>query len=140
MTALAPGPARLTPDPTDVEARAPRPGVSIHRIASVVIIVGLVAFGVYSYQQMDLRWSVIRTAWTKIAKVFHNFAITFPSTSDTVTLVEITLGIVVLGTLIAAIISVPVAYIAASNTTPLRPLRFLGRAIGVVTRAVPDWS
>lgn len=107
-------------------------------MVAVVIVAGLLAFGVYSYQQMDLRWSVIKTASSKIEKVFHDFSITFPSTSDIVTLVQITLGIVVLGTVIAAIISVPVAYIAASNTTPVRWLRFVGRAIGVVTRAVPD--
>ncbi|MCD2440801.1 ABC transporter permease subunit [Agromyces sp. SYSU K20354] len=42
------------------------------------------------------------------------------------------------GTVLAAVVSVPVAYIAAANTTPGRGWQALGRFVTVLTRAIPD--
>jgi phosphonate transport system permease protein len=64
--------------------------------------------------------------------------LTFPPLGELLSLTAMTLGIVVLGTLLAAILSVPVAWLAAANTTPNRWTRAVGRLIGVLARAVPD--
>lgn len=48
-----------------------------------------------------------------------------------------TLGIVISGTFLAFLVSVPVAYGAARNTTPNRVVMVVCRAIGIVARAIP---
>lgn len=52
--------------------------------------------------------------------------------------IAITLALVVAGTALAAVLSVPVAYGAARNTTPHVAVLALCRGIGVVARAIPD--
>src|SRR5690606_16886890 len=42
------------------------------------------------------------------------------------------------GTALAVLLSIPVAYGAAANTTPNNAVRMLCRGLGVVARAVPD--
>jgi phosphonate transport system permease protein len=51
--------------------------------------------------------------------------------------VGMTLGIVIVGTFIAALISIPVAYGAARNTTPHPVVMMLCRGLGVVSRSIP---
>ncbi len=52
--------------------------------------------------------------------------------------VFITLAITIAATALAAVISIPIAYGAARNTTPNQFVYGICRSIGVVTRAVPD--
>jgi len=135
--------ADRTAEPTGLPpllSTVPRRRISAERVAGWVVIVALLAFGVYSIGRMGLDARYLATASQKIQLFFGstNNAISFPSLADLAYLTGLTLGVVVLGTLVAALISVPVAYIAAANTAPAPWLRWVGRAIGVVTRAVPD--
>jgi len=62
----------------------------------------------------------------------------FPPLGELISLTALTLGIVVLGTLLAAVLSVPVAWASASATSPSTALRVAGRFLGVLARAIPD--
>lgn len=64
--------------------------------------------------------------------------IKFPPAAELLELTFFTLGLVLTGTLLAALLSVPIAYIAAANTTPGGAWQALGRFITVITRAIPD--
>lgn len=141
MTALRTetGPAATGPAGPDLAARLPRRPISANRIAGLVAVVLMVAFGIYSLTTLDFSWANVTTSVRNAVTVFGLMdPISLPALPDLAYLIGLTLGIVVLGTLVAALISVPVAYISAANTTPAGWLRVLGRAIGVVTRAVPD--
>ncbi|MGN6125366.1 MAG: PhnE/PtxC family ABC transporter permease, partial [Humibacter sp.] len=133
--------ARATASATPASsATPPRRKVSAQRIAGWIAIALMLAFGVYSLSQLGLNFSYFATAAQKVQTFFGtaNNTISFPSLGDLFYLIGLTLGVVVLGTLIAALISVPVAYIAAANTAPTPWLRAVGRTIGVITRAIPD--
>jgi phosphonate transport system permease protein len=122
-----------------IRARAPRQPVGVGRIAGGVVILAMVGFSVYSLTTLDFTWDNIVSSYQKAVDVFGKMdPISVPGPSDLAYLIELTIGIVVLGTLVAALVSVPVAFLAAANTTPAPWLRPVGRAIGVVTRAVPD--
>jgi phosphonate transport system permease protein len=64
--------------------------------------------------------------------------LSFPEPVDLAWLIALTVGLVLVGTLLAAVLSVPIAYLAASNTTPGNGWRAAARFIGVLTRALPD--
>ncbi|MGV8880785.1 MAG: phosphonate ABC transporter, permease protein PhnE [Rhodoglobus sp.] len=51
--------------------------------------------------------------------------------------IAMTLGIVIAGTFLAFVVSIPIAYGAARNTTPHPTVMALCRAIGVLARAIP---
>ena len=136
MTAVetAAGPAEA-----DVAARVPRRRIPPDRIAGHIAVLLMLALGVYSLTTLDFSWSNVATSVRNAVTVFRLMdPISLPAPGDLAYLVGLTLGIVILGTLVAALISIPVAYVAAANTTPAGWLRVLGRAIGVGTRAVPD--
>jgi phosphonate transport system permease protein len=54
-----------------------------------------------------------------------------------VSAIAMTLGIVISGTFLAFLVSIPVAYGAARNTTPNGTVMAICRAIGIVARAIP---
>nr|WP_233613835.1 ABC transporter permease subunit [Leucobacter edaphi] len=62
----------------------------------------------------------------------------FPEPLELLQLTVLTIGLVLTGTVLAALLSVPIAYLAASNTTPGPVWRAIARFIGVFTRALPD--
>nr|WP_216845734.1 ABC transporter permease subunit [Rathayibacter sp. VKM Ac-2857] len=65
-------------------------------------------------------------------------AITFPEPAELLALTSQTLGLVLTGTLLAAVLSAPLAYLAAANTTPGNAARAIARFLGVLARAIPD--
>ena len=133
-TQTATGPAEA-----DVAARVPRRRIPAGRIAGHLAVLLMLVLGVYSLTTLDFSWANVATSVRNAVKVFRLMdPISLPAPADLAYLIGLTLGIVILGTLVAALISIPVAYVAAANTTPAGWLRVLGRAIGVGTRAVPD--
>ena len=62
----------------------------------------------------------------------------FPPVAEVLALCAQTLAIVLLATLLAVVISVPVAVLAAGNTAPGPAARYGARGLIVVARAVPD--
>ncbi|MDJ0008425.1 PhnE/PtxC family ABC transporter permease [Gordonia alkanivorans] len=125
--------------PFPPEQAAPKPPRRPGRTAGTVVVLGLLAFGVYSLTTLDFSWANIVSSLDNAQKVFSNMdPISLPPFGELMYLIGLTLGIVILGTVVAAAISVPVAWVSASNTTPSATLRWVGRAIGVITRSLPD--
>jgi phosphonate transport system permease protein len=146
----------MTTDLLRIARIASRPGRP-QRVLGRIVIASLFAFGVFSLTHLGLSTALLDRAVDNIQRVFsrltfdhaqpmfvaengalHVFALSFPSAGDLAHLLGLTLGVVILGTVIAALVSIPVSYISASNTSPTRWLRVTGRTIGIVTRAVPD--
>lgn len=129
----------LETTPFEPGQSAPRPPRRTRRTVGSIIALGLLAFGGYSLTTMDFSWANTLSSIDNARKVFSKMdPISLPPVGELMYLIGLTLGIVILGTALAAVISVPVAWIAASNTTPSAPLRWIGRAIGVLARALPD--
>ena len=127
----------------DLLARTPRRRFSIARFIGVLLLVAMAAFALYSLRALDVTWASLTSSLGNIPAFFAKIGgaddpWAWPSPGDLIFLIAVTVGIVLIGTLIAAVLSVPVAWIAAANTTPWTPLRYLGRAISVCTRAIPD--
>ncbi|KDP91349.1 MULTISPECIES: PhnE/PtxC family ABC transporter permease [Clavibacter] len=140
MTAVAERPGEAPPGVRPgVDERAPRRRPDRQKALALVVVLAMVAFAIHALTTLDFTWSNVLRSVGNAAKVFSRMdPISFPAPGDLAYLIGLTLGIVVLGTLAAALVSVPVAYASARNTTPAPWLRGLGRTIGVVTRAVPD--
>jgi len=129
----------VPPGAQDVLSRAPRRRFPFDKVAGAGVIVAMLVFSVHALWQLDFSWSSMTSSIDTAMATFSRMdPISFPGLGDLIYLIGLTVGIVVLGTLMAALISVPVAWICAGNTSPAPWLRWLGRAIGVVTRAVPD--
>ena len=121
------------------QADVRRPKISANKIIASILLVGMAGFAVWSLTRIDFSLHNFQLSVQNLQKTIAQMdPISFPSTPDLVYLISVTLGVVIAGTVVAAIISIPVAYLAASNTTPARGARVVGRAIGVITRAVPD--
>ncbi|WP_422936303.1 PhnE/PtxC family ABC transporter permease [Sinomonas sp. P47F7] len=139
MTATAAEPTSSRAGARDIEGRAPRRPFPLERTAAVVLLIAMLVFGVWSVSTLDFSWNNMATSFANATKVFsHMDPVSLPGPGDLFTLIGITFGIVVLGTLVASLLSIPVAVLAAANTTPAPWLRPVGRALGVVARAVPD--
>ncbi|MCL2849799.1 MAG: ABC transporter permease subunit [Micrococcales bacterium] len=131
--------AQAPPEADDIAARAPHRRFPVDKLAGSGLIVAMLAFSVHSLWQLDFSWSSMRSSVNTAVTTFAKMdPISLPSAGDLMYLIGLTVGIVVLGTLMAALISVPVAWACAANTSPSPVLRWAGRAVGVVTRAVPD--
>jgi len=116
-----------------------RPRISWNKVIASAVLVAMGAYAIWSLTQIDFSLYNFQRSLASLGRTIANSdPISFPSVPDLVYLVSLTLGVVIAGTVVAALISVPVAYLAAANTTPARWARVLGRGIGVVTRAVPD--
>jgi phosphonate transport system permease protein len=99
-----------------------------------LLLAGLVALG---YVRIDPAAMLASRA--NAVNFFNRVgALSFPGATDLLYQTALTLGIVLLGTLLAGVLSVPVAFLAARNTAPGRSAQVIGRAIGVLARATPD--
>ncbi|WP_411721109.1 PhnE/PtxC family ABC transporter permease [Mycetocola sp.] len=137
--------ATLTPRASSLAAigsvadRAPRPRRSPERIAAVLTLGALVAIMVGALAEIDISLPGMVQSWFNAERFFVRVgAITLPEPAELVALIAQTLGLVLVGTLLAAVLSVPLAYLAASNTTPGHAWRGVARFLGVLARAVPD--
>lgn len=126
--------------PTAVTARSgalPRP--TPERTAVVLTLLAIVGISIYSLAKAEISVAnmvgSIANAERFLARVG---TVKFPPLAELLELTVLTLGLVLTGTLLAAVLSVPVAYIAAANTTPGPAFQAVGRFITVFTRAIPD--
>lgn len=138
ITAPAPPPLAPSPGPTVAE-RAPKRVVSPERVAAASTLLVIVGLAVVAVAESGISLPGMIESWSHAERFFARVGpITFPEPAELLYLTALTVGLVLCGTLLAAVISVPVAYIAASNTTPGPAWRAVGRFITVLTRAVPD--
>ncbi|MFD6698055.1 MULTISPECIES: phosphonate ABC transporter, permease protein PhnE [unclassified Microbacterium] len=120
-------------------SRAPKRRVSPERIAASLTLIALVALGIASLVQSGFSLAGVFQSWGNAQRFMTRVgALTFPAPLDLLWLIALTVGLVLVGTLVAAVLSVPIAYLAAANTTPGPVWRGIARFIGVLTRSIPD--
>ncbi|MFC4139527.1 MULTISPECIES: ABC transporter permease [unclassified Microbacterium] len=140
MTITAPRLQRPSaPPPADVLDRAPRRRVSPERISAALTLLVIAGLAVASLAELNISFAGMADSWGNAQNFFARVGgLTFPPADELIQLTVLTVGLVLTGTLLAAVLSVPIAYLAASNTTPNTTARAVARFIGVFTRALPD--
>ncbi|WEK60837.1 MAG: phosphonate ABC transporter, permease protein PhnE [Candidatus Microbacterium colombiense] len=137
MTLLAERPAPSAP--SSVAERAPKRPISPERIAASLTLIALVVIGVMAVNEVGISIPAMVQSWGNAENFMARVGgLSFPEPGDLAWLIALTVGLVLVGTLLAAVLSVPIAYLAASNTTPGNGWRAAARFIGVLTRALPD--
>jgi phosphonate transport system permease protein len=122
------------PQPQRTLAR-PRPGTAgVWLAIGALVVLGYLAVA-------DLRINVatfIDSGRNAVDFAGRMFPLDFPPIGELLRLCGQTMAIVVSATLLSVIISVPLAILAAGNTTPGHAARFGARGLIVLVRAVPD--
>ena len=127
--------ARIAP----LSERAPKRKLDPQRIAAAIALLILVAFAVVSLVRIDISVPSMLESVGNAQRFFERVGgLSFPEPAKLLQLTVLTVGLVLTGTLFAAVLSVPIAYLAAENTSPNHTLRAIARFIGVFTRALPD--
>jgi phosphonate transport system permease protein len=122
-----------------VADRAPKRPLSPERIAASLTLLALVVLGVLAVNEVGISIPAMVQSWGNAENfVARVGGLSFPEPADLAWLIALTVGLVLVGTLLAAVLSVPIAYLAASNTTPGNGWRAAARFVGVLTRALPD--
>ena len=123
----------------DVGARAPRRPISPERIAASLTLLALLVIDILAVSEIGISIPAMVQSWGNAENFMARVGgLSFPEPGDLAWLIALTVGLVLVGTLLAAVLSVPIAYLAASNTTPGNGWRAAARFIGVLTRALPD--
>ncbi|WP_440696502.1 ABC transporter permease subunit [Clavibacter nebraskensis] len=123
----------------DVVARAPRPRASRARTAAWIVLGLILVAAVAALVSVDISIPRMVQSWgnaVRFAGRIHG--LTLPEPAELVRLTAQTLGFVITGTALAAVLSVPVAVLAASNTSPGPLWQGAARFVGVLARSVPD--
>ncbi|WP_426188286.1 PhnE/PtxC family ABC transporter permease [Microbacterium sp. TWP3-1-2b2] len=159
MTTLAERPAALA----DRISRLPRPAPRLSSVVSYGVIIAILGLGVWSFIGLDYSLKSLETTGANLSrflsmatpmqwpgwdvtaevqaggeKVFVTTWVGFEPIWEMFLTIVITLALVIAGTALAAVLSIPVAYGAARNTTPNTAVMAVCRGIGVVARAIPD--
>lgn len=122
-----------------VAERAPRRPVSPERIAAALTLLALVVIGVLAVNEIGISIPSMVQSWGNTENFMARVGgLSFPEPGELAWLIALTVGLVLVGTMLAAALSVPIAYLAAANTTPGNGWRIAARFIGVLTRALPD--
>lgn len=138
MTAVLAPRTAPRPDPA-VAARAPKAKRSPERIAAVLTLLALTGLAVTALVEVDVSVPRMLQSLSNAERFFGRVgAITFPEPAELAALTAQTLGLVLTGSLLAAVLSAPLAYLAAANTTPGHAARATARFLGVLARAIPD--
>ena len=130
--AAAPAPAGPTGPP-------PRRRISPERIAGALTLLALLIASAVALGGVGIDPAAMVASWSNAERFFARVGgLSFPDPGQLLYFTGLTLGLVICGTLLAAVVSVPIAYLAAANTTPGNGWRAAARFVGVLTRAVPD--
>ncbi|VXB82137.1 phosphonate ABC transporter, permease protein PhnE [Citricoccus sp. K5] len=129
-TVTAPAP------PADLSRRpAPKP----RNIAPAVVLIALLAAGVWSVDAVGINVQAIASSLDNaVAFTQRMFPLDFPPLPETVGMVLETLAIVFLATFLSVVLSVPLALAAARATAMGRLSQGAARTLIVLARAVPD--
>lgn len=122
-----------------IEARAPKRRASPERISATVTLVILVVLSLQALKGIGISLPAMLESADNAERFFARVGgVRFPPLGELLQLTVLTVGLVLCGPLLAAVLSVPLAYLSASNTTPSAAWRWIGRFTGVLIRAVPD--
>lgn len=131
-----------TPAPQSANAGVPlpaRPRPDKNRIAAWSALVVLLGAGIWSVAELEINVSSMMLSLDNAANfVSRMFPLDFPPLGELLVMTGQTLAIVVVATVLAVALSLPVAIFAAANTTSGPLMRGASRTIIVVCRAVPD--
>ncbi|MGB4778194.1 PhnE/PtxC family ABC transporter permease [Microbacterium sp.] len=140
--------------------RRPRPRAAT--VVSYSVILAIVVLGVWSFAALDYSFKSLETTVGNLSRfigmatplqwpgwnvtgtrgpdgtTYTTEWVGFEPIWHVVGSIAITLALVIAGTALAAVLSIPVAYGAARNTTPGRVALAASRLIGVIMRAIPD--
>ncbi|MEZ3160610.1 ABC transporter permease subunit [Microbacterium sp. BWT-B31] len=132
-------PPKTPPVRPSVAERAPRRRVSPERIAAGLTLLALLGLAIAALVEVDISIPQMLASWSNAENFLARVGgLRLPEPAELAWQIALTVGLVLTGTLLAAVISVPVAYLAASNTTPGAGWRAAARFFGVLTRALPD--
>ncbi|WP_093273839.1 phosphonate ABC transporter, permease protein PhnE [Saccharopolyspora shandongensis] len=136
MTTTAEAPARRTGSaPRRRTLARPRP----EGAAAALVVLALLGAAIWAFGDLRLNLATIVDGFGNAADfAARTLPLDFPPIGELLGLAGQTLAIVVCATLVASLISVPVAVLAARNTTLGGVGRFGARVVIVVARAVPD--
>lgn len=119
--------------------RAPKRTLDAQRIAAGIALLILVLLAIFSLVRIDISLPSMIESAGNAQRFFERVGgLSFPEPAKLFQLTVLTVGLVLTGTLFAAVCSVPIAYLAAANTSPNHTVRAIARGIGVFTRALPD--
>jgi len=108
-------------------------------VAAIAALAALLGLALWSLVSSGFTASSFTESLDKVGPFLHRMLpLGFPPAGELARSIAITLSIVVVGTALSALLSIPIAYLSARNTSPRPWLVPVGRAIGVVARAVPD--
>jgi phosphonate transport system permease protein len=108
-------------------------------VAGALAVLAVLAGCVWAFVAVKINVATMADSAGNAANfVSRMVPLDFPPPAELCTLVWQTLSIVVCATALSVAVSLPLALLAARNTTPGRPARFASRALIVLTRAVPD--
>ncbi|ABY22149.1 phosphonates transport system permease protein [Renibacterium salmoninarum ATCC 33209] len=114
----------------------PRPSARSLGVAAVLLALFL---GVVAVSSLGLSGPRIVSSLDKIGKFLaRSVPMDFSEPLVLAQLTLQTLSVVICGTLLATIISIPIAYFAARNTSPHPALRWLARGMTVLARSIPE--
>ncbi|WP_233193123.1 ABC transporter permease [Cryobacterium sp. Y29] len=126
-------------DTTTLTPRRSQRRARPEKVAAGLTLVVLVTASVVSLISVDISLPQMIASWSNATRFFDRVGIiSFPAPGELLYLTALTVGLVLLGTLFAAVFSVPLAWLAAANTSPGRGWMVFARFLGVAIRAVPD--
>ncbi|WP_210583698.1 phosphonate ABC transporter, permease protein PhnE [Streptomyces sp. GESEQ-35] len=108
-------------------------------VAALLVMAALLGFACWTF--VDLRINVATSTDSASNAVDFSrrmFPLDFPPLGELLKLCGQTMAIVVCATALSVVLSLPVAVLAAGNTTPHPTARFAARGVIVLARAVPD--
>ena len=133
----------VTSSPTEARHRSAtlpaRPSRSVNDIAVWVVLGMLFAAAIWSTLELRINLASIIDSIDNAGRFMSRmFPLDFPPVGELIGLIAETLAIVVLATVLAVILSLPVAILAAANTTTGGTARAVSRTTIVLARAIPD--
>lgn len=122
----------LDADPTEWVRFTPR-----QRLQRFAIFLGTVAALAWSLGSIDIVWAWVFGAPQQMGDLLGRMVPPdFSNIGDILWVLVETVNIATIATAIGVVVSLPIAYIAAQNTTPNRATLWLGRFILVASRSV----
>ncbi|UGY91625.1 phosphonate ABC transporter, permease protein PhnE [Streptomyces gobiensis] len=125
-------PVRVPPPKT---LSRPRPGGAAAAAAAAALLFA----AVWAFVDLRINVATLADSAANAADFLsRTLPLDFPEPGELMVLCRQTLAIVICSTLLSVLVSIPIAVLAARNTTPHRSARLGARALIVVARAVPD--
>ncbi|WP_262698518.1 MULTISPECIES: phosphonate ABC transporter, permease protein PhnE [Streptomyces] len=123
--------------PTTARRTLARP--SVPGVAAGLALLICLAGGVWAFASLRLNIAtLVDSAGNAVDFSGRMLPLDFPPAPELLGLLWQTLAVVIAGTALSVVLSVPVALLAARNTTLNAPCRVVARAVIVLCRAVPD--